>query len=260
MNEPATKFQEYQSLCVDFSTSIEDEVLLAIVDECEKAQREGGSDFDVVFMTKGLALLRLRRFDEAVSAFRNAKNHAPNTFVHRPNLVGALVDSNDLDGAIREAEESLKKFDEAERDQVLMSNYAEALFLRGRPTDARKAFKTAVRFVDVKRPSKVFGAARSASAIEADHEAAHLFARYLALRIGKKLGTTDPIEFIKAAPEDQKVALADPINVTLMRSIRRVTPIVVSDDEDGSGALAVLEEWDDLRHAATEHVFSEAAE
>ena len=92
---------------------------------------------------------------------------------------------------------------------------------------------------DWKKPAEVLGAAKLAASIGADQDATLIFARYLAALLGVKVGSTGPVAFIQQAPEDLKKVLEDDENRLLARAIRRVTPLVVGQDEDSFGALAV---------------------
>lgn len=96
---------------------------------------------------------------------------------------------------------------------------------------------------DWKKPVEVLDAAKLAASIGADQDAALIFARYLALLLGVKVGSAEPVTFIQQAPEDLRKVLEDGENRDLARAIRRVTPLVVGGDEDSSGALAVYLDW-----------------
>lgn len=96
---------------------------------------------------------------------------------------------------------------------------------------------------DWKKPVEVLDAAKLAASIGADQEAALIFSRYLALLLGVEVGGTEPVAFIQQAPEDLRKVLGDAENRDLARAIRRVTPLVVGQDEDSSGALAVYLDW-----------------
>lgn len=106
------------------------------LDEAEKLAAEAraldGKAYAPAF-THGEALLRLKRYPEAVKAYRAASELAPDQALPQQRLASALMKSGDFAGAVP----VLAKLVSAKGDDAgLQAAYAQALLESGRPKDA----------------------------------------------------------------------------------------------------------------------------
>jgi tetratricopeptide (TPR) repeat protein len=227
MTMPATQAQklaeEHLARLSDLSAQVDEVTLRRVLYQCKLTlDAASAEDRAVLFGMVGHAWFRLRAFDKALDAYRNASHYEPLSVGYGTSAAACLIELGRLDEALVQLRAARAKPDAPRHDRlVILANEAEALHKLGATAAARAALAEAAKVGDARDPVDLFVLGQQAANIGCDDDAAEYYARHLAAVQGVELGEASAVQFIADAPEALKARMREV--APLAAAIARVT-------------------------------------
>ena len=154
-----------------------------------------------LFDTIGSVAYRLRNFQEAHDAHRNAAQYDKRNAGHLVNLAACLIELGRVPEALstlKAAREKLEPGTPPSVAVVLWGNVAEIEFRAGDWDAMRRAYDEAIRLLDPKIPITLLVMADMAATIGFMDDSVELLARAVAAQLEVDLGEQPPMEFLQS--------------------------------------------------------------
>lgn len=203
--------REFDATIADPSVPMEENEVRHTLRKLRAAQRSAQPDeFARLFNTIGITCGRLKDYQGALDAHRNAAKYDQSTAMYLNNAASALIELKRFDEALETLRRAHAKTVKSSDFEVLARlNASEAYFALGDEKAARREFLEGVMRADPTNRADMFVLSTQAAIIGADQEAVEFFARYIALATKTDLGDTPAVEIIRAAPSETKARLVD---------------------------------------------------
>lgn len=226
MARPLEKLDELQRDLQAIWLRMSDIALRRGLLDCRAALRTAAGDQAAeLHLAVSLILSRQGRSDEALEEIDSALNFEPESTVLWGNKGWYLLCSGQPERALK----TMLHATDLERERAwtnpfLLTNLAEALWACGRQDDANAIFDRAIQAADLAVVDHVYRLADTGAELRRFHFAVEMFARFLALRLGRLDADTPPLEVIESVSEGdfQKIELRDGLlnAITYMTALR----------------------------------------